>query len=98
MPERVRERGDLDHWLALFLDGVRVQAADAVTRAERLIDLRAQYRPRVRAVTRGAANALVDLAFEQPILNARLVERRLGVTRARSPRRSPPTRQARHPH
>ncbi|MEJ7764462.1 MAG: Fic family protein [Acidimicrobiales bacterium] len=79
--QRVREHGDLDHWLALFLDGVRVQAADAVTRAERLIDLREQYRPRVRAVTRGAANALVDLAFEQPILNARLVERRLGVTR-----------------
>jgi len=77
----VRERGDFDNWLALFLDGVRVQAADAVNRAERLIDLREQYRPRVRAVTRGAANALVDLAFEQPILNARVVERRLGITR-----------------
>ena len=58
-----------------------MQAADAVTRAERVIDLREQYRLRVRAVTRGVANALVDLAFEQPVLNARLVERRLGVTR-----------------
>lgn len=77
----LRERGDLEQWLALFLDGVRVQATDAVTRAERLTDLREDYRARVRSVTRGAANDLVDLAFEQPVLNARLVERRLSVTR-----------------
>ncbi|MCZ7528273.1 MAG: Fic family protein [Acidimicrobiia bacterium] len=77
----VRERGDLERWLALFLDGVRVQAADAVTRAERLTDLREGYRARVRSVTRGAANELVDLAFEQPVLNARFVETRLSVTR-----------------
>ncbi len=77
----VRERGDLDEWLALFLDGVRVQAADAVTRAERLIDLRESYRAQVRKATRGVANAIVDLAFEQPVLNARLVVTRLSVTR-----------------
>lgn len=77
----VRERGDLERWLALFLDGVRVQATDAIVRAERLIDLREDYRARVRTVTRGAANDLVDLAFEQPVLNARFVETRLSVTR-----------------
>lgn len=77
----VRERGDLERWLALFLDGVRVQATDAVLRAERLIDLREDYRARVRSATRGAANDLVDLAFEQPVLNARFVENRLSVTR-----------------
>jgi Fic family protein len=77
----VRERGDLERWLALFLDGVRVQATDAVTRAEHLTDLREDYRARVRSVTRGAANDLVDLAFEQPVLNARFVESRLSVTR-----------------
>jgi Fic family protein len=77
----VRQRGDFDQWLALFLDGVRAQALDAVTRAERLTDLRERYRADVRAVTRGAANQLVDVAFEQPVLNARLVERRLTITR-----------------
>ncbi len=77
----VRERGDLDEWLALFLDGVRTQATDAVARAERLIDLRESYRAQVRKVTRGVANAVVDLAFEQPVLNARLVVTRLSVTR-----------------
>ncbi len=43
----VRERGDLERWLALFLEGVRVQATDAVVRAERLIDLREDYQARV---------------------------------------------------
>lgn len=65
----------------MFLDGVRVQAVDAVARAERLTDLREQYRRRFRAATSGAANRLVDLAFEQPVLNAHTVQHRLGVTR-----------------
>ncbi len=77
----VRERGEFDAWLGLFLDGVRTQAIDAVARAERLTDLREQYLARVRAATRGTANQLVDLAFEQPVLNARFVEKRLGITR-----------------
>ncbi len=77
----VRERGEFDQWLGLFLDGVRAQAVDAVVRAERLTDLREHYRARVRAATRGAANQLVDLAFEQPVLNTRFVEVRLQITR-----------------
>lgn len=52
-----------------------------MARAERLIDLRESYRAQVRKVTRGVANAVVDLAFEQPVLNARLVVTRLSVTR-----------------
>ncbi len=77
----VRERGDLDAWLALFLDAVETQAVDAVTRAERLTDLRERYRVSTRAVTRGVANQLVDLTFGSPVLNARLVERRLDISR-----------------
>ena len=77
----VRERGAIDRWLDLFLDAVTIQANDAVRRAERLTDLRERYRAAVRATTSGVANQLVDLAFELPVLNARLVERRLGVSR-----------------
>ncbi|HUP68605.1 MAG TPA: Fic family protein [Acidimicrobiales bacterium] len=78
----VRTRGGFDQWLGLFLDGVRTQAVDAVARAERLTDLREQCRQRVRAATRGAAaNQLVELVFEQPVVNARLVEKRLHVSR-----------------
>lgn len=77
----VRERGDIDSWLALFLDAVITQASDAVRRAERLTDLRERYRETVQAQTRGSANRLVELAFAQPVLTARFVEQRLGITR-----------------
>lgn len=79
--QAVRERGAFDDWLGFFLEGVTLQATDAMARAERLTDLREQYRARVRAATRGVANQLVDVAFERPVLTARVVEDRLGVTR-----------------
>ena len=77
----VRERGDIDTWLSMFLDAVSTQAIDAVGRAEQLTDLRERYRIRVQDTTRGSANQLVDLAFEQPVLTSRIVEKRLTITR-----------------
>jgi Fic family protein len=77
----VRQRDELDAWLRLFLDGVQTQANDALARAERLSDLRERYRASVQATTRGGANRLVDLVFEQPVVNSRTVERRLGLSR-----------------
>ncbi len=77
----VRERGDIDAWLTMFFNAVSTQAGDAVSRAEQLTDLRERYRDLVQGATRGSANQLVDLAFEQPVLTARTVERRLGITR-----------------
>jgi len=65
----------------MFLDAVATQAIDAVSRAEQLTDLREGYRQRVQDATRGSANQLVDLAFEQPVLTTRIVERRLDITR-----------------
>lgn len=79
--QQVRQRGDIDIWLALFLDGVREQSIDAFERSERLLDLRERYREFVHATTRGTANQLVDVMFVQPILTTRVVERRTGVTR-----------------
>jgi Fic family protein len=79
--QHVRERGELDEWLTFFLDGVEIQANDAVARAERLVDLREQYRQRVARVTRSNALAVVDIAFDSPVLTSRVVESRLAVTR-----------------
>lgn len=76
----VRERGDFDTWLRFFLRGVEAQANDAVTRAERLLDLRERYRA-ATASLRSQAGGLVDLVFEMPVLTAHLVEARAGVTR-----------------
>ena len=79
--QAVRERGDLDRWLTLFLDGVCAQAIDAVARAERLTDLRERYRSTVAAATRGIANQVAELAMERPVLTSRVVESRLDVSR-----------------
>jgi Fic family protein len=65
----------------LLVEPHRLLATDAVNRAERLVDLREQYRSRARAATRGIANQVVDLALDQPVLTARVIERRLGVSR-----------------
>jgi hypothetical protein len=56
-------------------------AIDAVERAEQLTDLRERYWAEGRNLTRGSANQLVDLAFEHPVLTARVVEQRLEITR-----------------
>jgi Fic family protein len=77
----VRERGDFEAWLGFFLEGIEAQAIDAIARAERLTDLREKYRTMVQSTTRGMANQLVDLAFQQPVLNTSVVESRLGISR-----------------
>jgi Fic family protein len=75
----VRERGEIAEWLQFFLDGVAVQAADAVDRAEQLSDLRESYRGRLRG-SWGRAPEVVDLLFAAPILTARYVQEQLGLS------------------
>lgn len=77
--QNVRERGDVTTWLRFFLRGVALQAADAVDRAEVLIDLREQYRERIRG-TRSRAAEVIDLLFANPVLTVRHVQQHLGVS------------------
>jgi Fic family protein len=74
----VRERGEVTEWLQFFLDGVTVQAIDAVDRAEQLSDLREEYRSRLRGG--GRSHLAVDLLFANPILTVRYVQDRLKVS------------------
>jgi Fic family protein len=75
----VRERGELEEWIRFFLRAVEVQAKDAVERAERLIDLREQYRTQLTG-TRSRAPEVVELLFENPILTAPFTAHRLDIT------------------
>ena len=75
----VRERGEVTEWLLFFLDGVAVQAADAVDRAERLSDLRETYRARLRG-TSGRAPEVIDLLFANPVLTVRYVQQKLEIS------------------
>lgn len=79
--QTVRESGDFDPWLAMILEAIETQASDALRRAERLVDLQEHYRAVVRAKTRGAANQALDIVFRQPLINSRVVERDLSITR-----------------
>jgi len=77
----VSQRGEWEAWLVFFLHGVDAQARDGVARAERLQDLREQYRQRVQT-ERVAARLLhvVDLLFAHPVLTVRDVEKALDVS------------------
>jgi Fic family protein len=75
----VRERGAVDEWLLFFLDGVAVQATDAVERAERLSDLREKYRSQLSGTSARTVEA-VDLLFASPILTVRYVQQQLGLS------------------
>ena len=77
--QNVRERGEITEWLQFFLNGVAVQATDAVDRAEQLSDLREDYRNRLRG-SWGRAPEVVDLLFAAPILTVRYVQEQLGLS------------------
>jgi Fic family protein len=79
--QTVRQRGDSLPWIELFLTAVHTQSADAVTRAQRLVELRERYRVAATAISSSKAMMLVDLVCEVPIISSRAVEAKLGVTR-----------------
>ncbi len=79
--QAIHETGDPLPWVELFLAAVQTQAGDAVRRAQRIIELREQYRQ--VAATMGTPNALalVDLICENPVVTTRSIKGRLGVSR-----------------
>lgn len=79
--QTVRQKGDPLPWFELFLEAVKTQAEDAVSRAQRIVALRERYRAAASAIPSSNGMALVDLVCEQPIVSSRAVETRLGVTR-----------------
>lgn len=79
--QTVREQGDAIPWIEMFLASVHSQAADAVERAQHIVELRERYRSAAAGVHSTNAMLLVDLVCETPIVSARIVEDQLGVTR-----------------
>ena len=76
----VRETGDWEGWLRFFLHGVAEVAEQATATARAIIALRESHRRLVQENGRAATGLrLLDVMFEHPIANARLVQDRLGV-------------------
>ncbi|HET6999191.1 MAG TPA: Fic family protein [Solirubrobacterales bacterium] len=79
--QTMRESGNAIPWVELFLTAVHTQAEDAVERAERIIELREQYRQAAVTIGTPSALALIDLICENPVVTTRSIEGRLGVSR-----------------
>jgi Fic family protein len=65
----VSQRGAWEAWLRFFLEGVQVQAEDAVLRSRRLLELRERYREQFQH-QRAAARLLpvIDYLFTRPLI------------------------------
>jgi Fic family protein len=76
----VSQGGEWEKWLVFFLRGISSQSLDAISRIERLGQLRIGYQERLR--TERTANRLLqtlDVLFERPIVNIRQVETALKI-------------------
>jgi cell filamentation protein, protein adenylyltransferase len=78
---RVSTHGDWDSWIRYVLEGIRVQAEEAIALAEELQELHARYRDRLQR-QRATVNALALLGhvFVTPLVTTRSVQDELGVS------------------
>jgi Fic family protein len=80
--DRVRASGDWEEWLGFFADGVAESSAGAVSTAQRLVQLAAGDRDRIRTLGRAAGTALRlhHALQERPIASATALAMRTGVS------------------
>jgi Fic family protein len=81
--QAIRDEGAWEDWIAFFVDGIGQAAREATERAMEILDLRERDRSRIAtSLGRRTANGLraLDLLFSQPVVTAKLVEQRLGVS------------------
>jgi Fic family protein len=74
-------KGQWEEWILFFLQGVREQAQDALSRSQSLMSLRTQYRKKFETARSSALLLkLVDNLFVHPVTTLPLEAKRLGVT------------------
>jgi Fic family protein len=77
----IRIEGDWEGWLRFFFRGVAETAEEATKNAIAIVQLREDHRQRIQDAGFGAsALRLLDLMFQRPIVNAKLVSERLSMT------------------
>lgn len=85
--QAVRDRGDWEGWLRFFLTGVSEVSEQAIATSRNIVALREAHRAEALAILgRSSGNGLrlLELLYEVPIVDVRLVEQRLNVTYATS--------------
>jgi Fic family protein len=76
--QRVRTHGDWGAWIRYFLTGVGTIATEAIQQSTELLDLRDQFREKVKQKPR--ALALIDELFTNPYITVAHAEKVLGVS------------------
>lgn len=77
--QEVREQGAIQEWLQFFLTAVRRSADDAVSRAERLVDVRERYIAEA-GKSRSHLPTLVELIFSNPFMTVTRLQDKTGLT------------------
>ena len=81
---RVRETGDIEHWLRFFLTGVLETAKNSRQTLEKIIDLRKKYESTIEKgmgiKRQKLGKELLRCLFSQPIVTIRNIESMLSVT------------------
>jgi Fic family protein len=73
--------GDLDGWVRQFATAAHVAASEGRLLASDMEEVHARWRDQVRPRRGSGAEALLDVAIRQPVLDIDVVERHLGVAR-----------------
>ena len=79
----IRNDGNREGWLKFFLRGVDEVSTEAINAARRIVALREEHRNAINGKMGSGAGSglrLLDYLFEQPMINVRMVERRLGIS------------------
>lgn len=77
--QAVRERAEIQEWFIFFLEAVKAQAFDAITRARRLITIREEYTAEAMQ-ERSNLRRLVDIIVSNPFVTTKYVETELQIT------------------
>lgn len=77
--QHVREHGEIEPWLRLFFEAVRVQCDDAVWRARQLVDLRETYL-RTATSTRSKLPQLVQAMVGNPFVTVHSAQQATGLS------------------
>lgn len=81
---RVRQSGDIEHWLRFFLTGVVETAKDARETLGKIIDLRKKYETIIESGMtprrQKQGKELLRMLFSQPVVSIRDIESMLSVT------------------
>lgn len=81
--QRPQSCGEWAGWLTFFLDVLAQSAQRTVATIDRILDLQNTYQQRATQISQSSNMVtLVNVLFEQPVVAATDVERKVGVTNA----------------